>query len=216
MRPNVRHWTRVLLKGMEMVLKDLIGREITNIYVLEEPEAGGLDMTECFVELDNEIIIDIPYEGSDEVWVKKLDKKAISVFKDISDYPVHDVNKEGRSVEEIAGNFRQSQRILHGRLTRLLFGPPLLPKEYRPYKVEYREKKMKYVKNGKIVDIIMYNEQGNKVCIQLDNGYIITETTLSPHGTGFAGINYFESFDDLVQRKGADYSRLSEVEEHDR
>ncbi len=45
----------------KMQTEEIIGTTVTNIYTLVKMEVGGLDTAECFVELDNKTIIDIPF-----------------------------------------------------------------------------------------------------------------------------------------------------------
>lgn len=71
------------------------------------------------------------------------------------------------------------------------------------------ENKLKYIQNKKIKDFLWYEDDSEKGFIELENGYIITETTMSPSGTGLAGLNYFVSIDDLEKRKGNDYKRIT-------
>jgi hypothetical protein len=44
-----------------MQTEEIIGKTVTNIYTLVKMEVGGVDIAECFVELDNKTIIDIPF-----------------------------------------------------------------------------------------------------------------------------------------------------------
>ena len=44
--------------------------------------------------------------------------------------------------------------------------------------------------------------------IELENGYILTETIMSPHGTGMAGLNYYESLESFEESCGTDYKRI--------
>jgi hypothetical protein len=152
--------------GPHMQLEEIIGKTVTNIYALVKMEVGGLDTCECFVELDNKTIIDIPFGFSDNIWVKKLDSNALNLFADLSDY--------------------------------------------QAYEVEYRENKLKNLKDRKIIDFLWYADDSEKGLILLDNGYIITETTIAPHGTGLAGLNFYENINDLILSKGNDYSKLTD------
>ncbi len=45
----------------KMQTEEIIGKTVTNIYTLVKMEVGGVDIAECFVELDNKTIIDIPF-----------------------------------------------------------------------------------------------------------------------------------------------------------
>lgn len=193
-----------------MQIEEIIGTTVTNIYSLVKMEVGGLDTGECFVELDNKTIVDIPFGFSDDIWIKELDKNALSLFADLSDYPVYHVNKDGKTVGEIAANYQRQKRTIFNRLRKALLGHDIAIKDYQPYKVEYRENKLKNLKARKIVDFLWYADDSEKGLILLDNGYIITETTIAPHGTGLAGLNLYESINDLINAKGNDYSKLTD------
>lgn len=171
-------------------------------------EVGGLDTGDCFIELDNEIIIDIPFGFSDDIWIKDLDKDAVSLFDDLSDYPVYHVNKDNKTVGEIAENYQRQRRTIFNRLSKVLFRHDLAIKDYQPYKVEYRENKLKNIKDRKIIDFLWYDDNSEKGFILLDNGYLITETKFAPHGTGLAGLNLYENLNDLINAKGNDYFKL--------
>ena len=69
----------------------------------------------------------------------------------------------------------------------VLFGQNIAIKDYQPYKVDYRENKLKHIKDRKIIDFLWYDDESEKGFILLDNGYLITETNFAPHGTGLAG-----------------------------
>jgi hypothetical protein len=193
-----------------MKTEEIIGTTVTNIYSLVKMEVGGLDTGECFVELDNKTIVDIPFGFSEDICIKALDKKALSLFADLSDYPVYHVNRDGKTVGEIAANYQRQKRTIFNRLRKALFGHDIVIKDYQPFKVEYRENKLKNLKDRKIVDFLWYADDSEKGFILLDNGYIITETTIAPHGTGLAGLNLYESINDLTNAKGNDYSKLTD------
>lgn len=193
-----------------MRTEEIIGKTLTNIYAWVSMEVGGLDTGECFIELDYQYIIDIPFGQSDEIWVKELNNKAESLFADLSDLPVYHVSKENSTAEGIGESFHRRKRNIFNRLRSLLAGQNILIKDIEPYKVDYRENKLKHLKNKKVVDFIWYTDDGNKGFLLLDNGYLITETTVAPHGTGLAGLNYFESLESLAERRGSGYVRLSD------
>lgn len=193
-----------------MEIKGIIGKRITNIYSLVKMEVGGLDSGECFVELDNKTIIDIPFGFNEEINIKKLDKNAESLFADLSDYPIYPVNKEGKTVGEIAAYYQRQKRTILNRLRKVLFGQDIAVKDYEPYKVEHRQNKLKNIKDRKIVDILYYTDDNEKGLLLLDNGYIITETNIAPHGTGLAGLNLFEDVNELIRLKGNHYFKLSD------
>lgn len=174
-----------------MQIEELIGNTITNIYAVFGIEQGWLDTAECFVELDNDLIVDIPYGFDEKVWIKKLAPKAETIFKNLEDYPVYHVNKEGKSIGEIAENYKKRKKNVFNRIKRALFGQEIIIREYQPYKTEYKENKAKHIPNTQIVDFLWYDDS-EKGFLLLDNGYVITETTMSPSGTGLAGLNYYE------------------------
>jgi len=193
-----------------MQIKNLFGKTVTNIYSLVTMEVGGLDTGACFIELDNKLIIDIPFGDSDDVGLKELNKNAISLFADLSDDPVCHVNPGNKSVGEIAGNYQRQSRTFFNRLRKILFGHDLAVEDYQPYEVEHRAHKLKYIKDRKIVDFIWYADDHDKGFFLLDNGYLITETTVAPHGTGLAGLNFFENLENLAASRGNKYLKLTD------
>lgn len=88
-----------------MTINELLGKTITNIYVKFGIEQGWLYTATCFIELDNNLIVAFPFAFSEEVWIRDLDPQATSIFTDLSDYPVHHVNKDGTSIGEIAASY---------------------------------------------------------------------------------------------------------------
>lgn len=65
--------------------------------------------------------------------------------------------------------------------------------------------------NQFITDILYFEEdiQFEKAFIELANGYLISEITIAPHGTGAAGLWYFESIQALETKHGKNYTRLT-------
>lgn len=134
-----------------MELKEIINRKIIDIWVWYKPEPYGLDEAEVFLQIDNDLLIDIPYSFTEEVWVKQMDKKVESLFLD---------------------------------------------------------ERWKNLKNKVIIDFMHFEDSLDKGFLLLDNGYIITETTMAPHGTGLAGLNMYDSLEKIEERFGKDYKRL--------
>ena len=192
-----------------MLVKELIGRVVTNIYATCGVTQGWLDTAECFVELDNILIIDIPYGFSENVWIKELDPKATSTFGNLDDIPTYLVNKENKTIGEIAEAYHKRKKTIFNKIKEMFLGKEVIPREYRPYKVEYRENPLKHIRHRKIADFLWYDEEDIKGFLVLDNGYVISETTMSPRGTGQAGLNLYESVEDLSDVKGTDYKLLS-------
>ncbi len=197
-------------KNGQMQTEEIIGKTVTNIYSLVTAEVGCLDTVECFIELDNTYFIDIPFGNSDNIWLKELNKDAISLFADLSDYPVYHLNKDKKKVDEIADNYQRQRQNILNRLRKFLFGQDIVIKDYQPYDVEYKENKLKHIKDRKVVDFIWYADDSDKGFFLLDNGYLISETTVAPHGTGLAGLNYFESLENLADRRGNLYLKLTD------
>ena len=193
-----------------MLTNELIGKTITNIYQIVEFEHYGLDKGECFVELDNKIIIDIPFGESEEVWIKDLNKKAVSLFNDLNDYPVYHVNPEGKTIKEIADKYQKERRTIYNRIKKIIFGLDVSIKEYKPYKVEYRENKLKYIRNKTIIDFIWFPDEVEKGYLLLDNGYLISETTVANNGTGLAGLNYYKTIEEIAERYNSKFVRLTD------
>jgi hypothetical protein len=65
-----------------MQARELIGKKVTNIFISFSSEQGWLDTADLFIELDNTIVIGIPFTGKDEVEIRDLKKSAKSIFKD--------------------------------------------------------------------------------------------------------------------------------------
>jgi hypothetical protein len=200
-----------------MLLQELIGKTITNIFEILNYEAYGMDKGECFVELDNKIIIEIPYNFSEEVRIKELDERAVSIFNDLSDYPVYHVNKDKKSIEEIVEKYADKRETFFEKAKQLLLGHKPLQQqkhiaEYESYKVEYSENKLKYIKDSVIRDIITFDDDDEKGFLELDNGYFISETSFSMNGTGKIGINLYDNLNDITKWKGNEFKRISDHE----
>lgn len=193
-----------------MEIEEIIGRTITDIYCIYGIEDDWLDTAEVFIELDKAFYIDIPFGHVARVFDKDLDPAAKSIFGDLSDIPCYSVNQEGKSINEISNNYQKRRKNIFNRLRKALFGYQLTIKEYQPYKVEYRENKLKYIINRKIVDFLWENDCRDKGFLELDNGYLISEQSMAPSGTGLAGLHYYDSLESLKERKGENLSRLSD------
>jgi hypothetical protein len=60
----------------------------------------------------------------------------------------------------------------------------------------------------KLVDFIWYDDDEYGGYFLLDDGSLITETRMSPRGTGQAGLNYLTSLQELQKYKGVHFNRL--------
>jgi hypothetical protein len=190
-----------------MELKEIINSKIVDIWVWYKSEPYGLDEAEVFLQIDNDLLLDIPYSFTEEIWVKQIDKKVESLFKDLSDTPICHVNKEGKSIMEVIELEKRRSNTWMGKLKNI-FSIKTIPKEYLPYKVEFIENRLKNIKNRIIIDFLYFEDSLDKGFLLLDNGYIITETTMANHGTGLAGLNIYDSLEKFEERFGKDYKRL--------
>ncbi len=193
-----------------VLIEELFGKTITDIRCKYGLEDGWLDTAECFIELDHKFYIDIPYGQTKDVLVVEPDTEAKTIFENLSDIPHYHVNKEGKTITEIVEAHKKRKRNIFNRLRKALFNyePPI--KEYKPYKIEYHENKLKYIVNRKIVDYLWKSDGNEKGFFELDNGYLISDQYMSPSGTGLAGLHYYDSFDSLKERKGHNLKRHTE------
>ena len=190
-----------------MNAKELIGRRIEDILVWRRLEVGGLDLAKVYLKLDGGTIIRIPWDFQEERIERLPKEQTQSLFSDMKDHPIHYVNPRGKSINEIVENQKRRNTSLFGKVRKLLGFHEVIPKDYKPYKTEYRENKLKQIKNQGIVNFLMF-EDDSAGFLELENGYIITETTMAPHGTGAVGLNYYTSLKHFEESHGTDYKRL--------
>ena len=133
-----------------MLIKELFGKTITNFYAVFGKEQEWLDTADCYIQLNDKLIIGFPFGFNDEVWIRELDPNV----EDLFDY---------------------TNRI----------------------------------RGLAIQDFLWYNDASEKGFFLLSDGSLITETTMSPHGTGLSGINYYESIEDIIKFKGNEIKKLS-------
>jgi hypothetical protein len=150
-----------------MKLNEVIGKTITDIRVLSRMQDGWLDTADCFLVLEKNLIIGIPFtlseEGDDEVWIREPEKSTESIFK--------------------------------------------------PKKWWQKKHKNADVKNSRIIDILSYHDESQRAFILLDNGKLITEISMAPHGTGHSGLWVYNSLQEVENEFGRDPIRLSEIKE---
>lgn len=191
-----------------MKLKELIGRRITNIYGVLESNVGGIDTAECFVELDNTVLVEVPsYDCNHEVFEKDLVQDAISII------PVHtdEMTDEADKAQAAAG--KNPLVILYSLFRKKVKRSPennLLVAEFIPYKEIVAQDKPRYVKDRKIIDFLWYPDKPyHSGFFLLENGCLIGETIACMHGSGKAGLNYFHDIEDLIHSKGDDFRRIT-------
>lgn len=200
------------MSQQEIPLKEVFGKTITDILCKFGTYDEWLETADCTIELDNEIYMGFPSRESSTVWEREKPIDATSLLTNLSDIVVYHVNKEGKSIKEIADTYRKRKNKF-GNIIReiFLFGEEV-PREYEPYKTEYQENRLKYIHNAKIKDYLWRENDGDTGFFELDNGYIISETIMNPRGTGLAGLNSWQNMQQLQNRFSETFLRLSEVE----
>lgn len=183
--------------------KDLIGKKITDIRCLVKTGQYGLDFASCFIELDTSMFVRVPYDFKAEIPIEAPDAAAESVFL----HPlikIQHVNPGKKTIAELAYHNYSGWKRLLTWIKHVL--------AYRPYKTEFAENKLMNVKGRYIVDVLGRGFEDERLILELDNGYFITETTSAPNGTGLAGINYFICLSDLLSGEEDDLTRLSTMQ----
>lgn len=194
--------------GENISIEEIIGKSITDIRCKFGRHEDQFDTAECFIEVDQKFYIQIPYGQVDSILVTAVDPSATTIFGDLSDIPYYHINKEGKTITEVADSHKKRKRLFFNRLLKAFFGyePPI--KEYLPYKVEYHENKLKYILNRTIVDYLWSIEGDEKGFFELDNGYFISDQYMAPTGT-VAGLHYYDSLNTLKDRKGDALNRYT-------
>jgi len=62
--------------------------------------------------------------------------------------------------------------------------------------------------NQRITNFIQINNSLDRGFLELENGMMITEVAVAPHGTGLAGLRFFETRSDFELVVGVDYNCL--------
>ncbi|MDN3579632.1 hypothetical protein [Mucilaginibacter flavus] len=168
-------------------------------------EPGGLDTAECFFELDSNIVIRLSIDN-EVIPIEDLPFEAESLFANVLPHPVYHINKNKMTIAEIVKRQQKRRNSLLGKI-QSFFGYEPVPKEYKPYKIEYVENKLKNIEGQKIIDYLHYPDEMENVLLLLENGYVVTEISIAPQGTGDAGLKYFESIDELALNMGDDFIR---------
>ncbi|MEO1515039.1 MAG: hypothetical protein AAFV95_08495 [Bacteroidota bacterium] len=196
-----------------MHAKQLIGRKIKDLLLYLEMEVGGLDEAEVFIQLDNGITVNIPWDFESDDLACEPREGAESLFANLEDIPQFHVNPEGKTVGEVLEAQKKRTASLWGRLKKLFGLIERIPKEYLPYRVEYRENKVKYLKDQTIADILVMDSADIEGFILLENGYIFTEKTIGPHGTGMAGLYIYQNIQEMETAMGTNYQRLTDMKD---
>jgi hypothetical protein len=191
-------------------LSKLLGMTLTNIFSFVQMDVDGLDYGECYLELNNSVIIYFPIGLNAAFLNDKKNNEYTSLFDNLEDIPTYLVNKEKKTIQEIIDFYERKNKSIVQKIRNLFISKKLIIKEYQPYAVEFHENKLKYIKNQKIADIIWYPGEMETTLFLLENGFIITETQVAPNGTGHVGLNYYDNLNQLVNSKGDGFIKFTE------
>lgn len=162
-----------------MKLEELIGKKIADIrmQIKDYNSNGELESADSVVLLESGEIFEIPQKNASRI--KLLPK----------------INKQQKSIFGL-DNFLKK-----------IFAPSV-----QNEKVVKRN--IKYIKGEKIIAIYQYetqddetdwNELEDKMIIEVESGYLISEIEMASRGTGSAGVWIFTSKEDLKEKFGADF-----------
>ena len=194
-----------------MLIEEIFGKEITNIYATFGEEDEWLDTADCFIELEYNLIIGFPNGFQSEVWIREMEPNTENILQDLKDYKYYHVNKAGKTINEIQTLVEKRNKNYFYKILKVIWTDNPFFAAYKPYKIEKVKNNAKNIANSKIVDFLWYDNDFRKGYFLLDNGYLITETTMSPKGTGRAGLNYYTSFTEFTELFGSDYTKLTDT-----
>ncbi|MEL6671386.1 MAG: hypothetical protein AAFR61_04315 [Bacteroidota bacterium] len=194
-----------------MHTKDLIGRCIQDIHQHVCTRTDGLDEASLHLTLDGGKIIHFPWGPESLVHEEKPPQDAKSLFSDLSDIPVWHVNPQQKTVEEVSEAYKKRTSSFWGQLKSMVGLGEKMPREYLPFRVEYEENRCQYLQEQEIKDYLYFEDDFFEGYLELENGYIITFVIMAPHGTGHAGLRFYESLEIFEACCGREYRRLSET-----
>ncbi|MEM7656928.1 MAG: hypothetical protein AAF399_12420 [Bacteroidota bacterium] len=195
-----------------MQTRQLIGQKIQDILVWSKVEVGGLDQAKVFLQLEQGVFVGMPWDLEQEHLESAPIEGSVSLFDKLQDEAIYDVNPEERSVAEILEAKEARANSWWGRIKKSFGITEGLPKEYRPYKIEYRENQTTHLQGQVITDILMFEDSDSSLIIELENGYFLRETSIAPHGTGMAGLHFYTSLQHFESRYNSEYVRFSDLE----
>lgn len=196
-----------------MNTKELLGERIKDILVWSKMEVGGLDQGQVFIELNNGKTISIPWDfESENIETKPIAKSKSLVLKSSDKIRIESTEfnfPDGKTWNDVREDVKKNQNsTFFGRLKYKLGVKNGIPKKYTSKSIEIIDNEMKSFQNLKIIDFIMFEDYDSAGFLELENGKIITETLIVPHGTGMAGLNIFENIKDFEENCGTEYKRL--------
>ncbi|WP_046755160.1 hypothetical protein [Kordia jejudonensis] len=196
-----------------MNTKELIGTSIKDILLWSKLEVGGIDEAEVFIKLTNDKTVKIPWSSTSENIETKLKSGAQSLIQKAKNKIKIDTIEynfpEGKTWNDIQKEVEEHQKSsLFGRLKYMIGIKNKIPKEYIIETITYQDNTIKKLENEKIVDFLIFEDADSVGFLELENGNLLSETITAPHGTGMAGLVFFENIQEFESHCGTDYKRL--------
>ncbi|MCU0435659.1 MAG: hypothetical protein MUC87_19520 [Bacteroidia bacterium] len=185
----------------------IINRTITAVFLWKKMEPGGLDQAQVYIELDHEITIGIPADFESVNIEMVPPEGAENLFADLSDISHYPLNSDITSIRE-GWREKRKQNTVFGRIRRFFKREEQSPKPSLSYKIEYSVNKPKFIKDQKIVDLLIPDNPFDGGFIVLENGCILFETPIAPHGIGAAGLSMYKNLEEFEKRYGSNYQSL--------
>ncbi len=167
-----------------MNTQDLIGQQIQDILVWYKMEPYGLDEGEVYLVLDEGKIFSIPWSFDSRLIEEAPKQGSRSIF-----------GESKKRESEQNSIWSSIKKALYNIKYHILNDGPI-------------DREILQLQYQKIVDFIVI-EDHSVGFIVLENGCIITETMMAPHGLGRAGLNLYYSLEEFEKSYGEDYIRLS-------
>lgn len=184
-RETLTKTNEVYVRPMEekLPIEEIFGKTITNIYCCYGQQDGWLDTADCYIELDGKLLIEIPYGNASSVYCEEKPAGAETIFSNL--------NKNADGVYQLP------KRSTLWRIKEKLG----ISREVWGYNVV----------NHVIVDCLRLDTSlSTKVFFVLDNGWLITDQYMAPHGTGRAGLHYYASPEDVKANNRGNLVRFSD------
>ena len=82
-------------------LSKLLGMTLSNIFSFVKMDEDGLDYGECYLELNNSVIIYFPIGLNAAFLIDEKNKECTSLFDNLEDIPTYLVNKEKKQSRKL-------------------------------------------------------------------------------------------------------------------
>jgi len=153
-----------------MNLNELIGRRITDILVWIRSIDGDISETQMYIQIDKSTYIEFPYYLAHENSKLNVDisKKVISLFSEISYYPICFINNEGKTIKRLKHS-KSSLRFLKTFQIFSIFDKSKL------LSLKNKRQILKF-KNQCIASVHVFQLENKKCCLVLEfeNGKCLT------------------------------------------